>query len=324
MNSTILILFIFVFFVAFLMAAEKIYSRFFDTNNKKIKSSIKELKSLSKDASSQSNAILKDDVKSSDFIEALKKLDLPIINKLELLIIRSGINKNLQDILIYCLIGSLVGFLLSILTNIAWLLAFLVVVLCTLSPIFYLQRMEIKRVELFIKQFPDALDHIARSIKTGNGLVTSIGLVASDLNQPVSSEFRQVFDEINYGLDFNQSLSNLATRVPSNDLNFFVIALLIQRESGGNLTELLSNLSATMRERVKLHGKIQILSAEGRFSAYMLGLLPFAIALLFYLLNPEYMSLLWQTNEGQSMLLVGLILMAFGYAWLMRIVKIEV
>ena len=324
MNSTVLIFLVFIFFVVVIFGAGKIYSTFFDPNNRRIKKSVKEFKTLSKDASSQSSALLKDGDSDGQLIETLKKMDLAVINKLQLLIIRSGVDKSLQDILIFCLLSFVAGLFLCLLGNLSILLSLIVLAGFTLLPVFYLNQKQAKRIALFVRQFPDALDHISRSIKTGNGLITSIGLVASDLSEPVSDEFRQVFEEINYGIDFTQSLSNLATRVPSSDLNFFVIALLIQRESGGNLTELLGNLSATMRERVKLHGKIQTLSAEGRFSAYLLGVLPFIIGVLFYFLNPEYMSLLWQTSTGQNLLGVGLVLMVFGFFWLMNIVKIEV
>jgi len=314
---------VFLVIVGLIFGALKIYTTFFDPKTRQIKKNIKSLKA-SKSNKTNPSLILKDKVSGSHYIEIIKALNWPIINELELLIIRSGSQKDLQDILTYCGLMFLLGFVMSFFFTLTLFLKLIFVSLLTLSPVYYLYQLEHKRIAKFNFQFPDALDHIARSLKSGNGLVASMGLVANDMPSPVSDEFKQAFDEINFGLDFNQSLSNLAARVKSNDLNFFVIALLIQRESGANLTELLANLSATMRDRVKLHGKINTLSAEGKFSGYLLSAFPFIIGLVFYLINPEYMSILWTTSAGRSMCVIGLILMAIGYMWLMRTVKIKV
>lgn len=317
------LLIVFIVIVGLTFSGLKIYTLFFDPKTRRIKKNIKDLK-VSKKNHEIKNQALKDKKSEYVFIEAIKAFNWPMINKLELLIIRSGSEKTLEDILIYCGIMFLVAFVFCFFFTLSFFLKIVFLGLCTSFPIYYLYQLEQKRIIKFNLQFPDALDHISRSLKSGNGLVASMGLVANDMPAPVSDQFRQTFDEINFGLDFNQSLSNLAERVKSNDLNFFVIALLIQRESGANLTELLANLSATMRDRVKLHGKIDTLSAEGKFSGYLLSAFPFIIALVFYLINPEYMSILWTTSAGRSMCVIGLILMSFGYVWLMRIVKIKV
>ncbi|BCX53256.1 hypothetical protein CTYAZ2_28370 [Comamonas testosteroni] len=131
-------------------------------------------------------------------------------------------------------------------------------------------------------------------------------------------------DEINYGTSLQQALNNLGERIPITDLRYFIVAVLIQRESGGNLTEMLSNLSRLIRERLKLHAKIRVLSSEGRMSAWILGLMPFALAALLNVVNPEFMSTLWTDPIGIVILqwLAGL--MVIGLFMLRRIVRIRV
>ena len=133
-----------------------------------------------------------------------------------------------------------------------------------------------------------------------------------------------VHDEINYGTSLQQALLNLGERVPVTDLRYFIVAVLIQRESGGNLTEMLTNLSRLIRERLKLHAKVRVLSAEGRLSAWILGLMPFAVAALLNLLNPEFMSALWTDPMGTSILQWLTFLMVIGVLMLYRIVRIRV
>lgn len=149
-------------------------------------------------------------------------------------------------------------------------------------------------------------------------------MAGEELSEPIAGEFRLVHDEINYGTSLQQALNNLGERIPITDLRYFIVAVLIQRESGGNLTEMLSNLSRLIRERLKLHAKIRVLSSEGRMSAWILGLMPFALAALLNVVNPEFMSTLWTDPIGIVILqwLAGL--MVIGLFMLRRIVRIRV
>lgn len=149
-------------------------------------------------------------------------------------------------------------------------------------------------------------------------------MAGEELSEPIAGEFRLVHDEINYGTSLQQALNNLGERIPITDLRYFIVAVLIQRESGGNLTEMLSNLSRLIRERLKLHAKIRVLSSEGRMSAWIPGLMPFALAALLNVVNPEFMSTLWTDPIGIVILqwLAGL--MVIGLFMLRRIVRIRV
>ena len=142
--------------------------------------------------------------------------------------------------------------------------------------------------------------------------------------EPIAKEFRIVHDEVNFGVELQQALTNLSKRVPLTDLRYFIVSVLIQRESGGNLTEVLGNLSRLIRERLKLMSKVRVLSSEGRLSAWILGIMPFALAGVMYLLNPEFMAPLWSDPIGISIIKYMLILMAFGILILKKIIKIRV
>ena len=181
-----------------------------------------------------------------------------------------------------------------------------------------------RRRQRFEALLPEALDYLARALRAGHGLSVAMGMAAAELPAPVGQEFKVVCDEVAYGLGLDEALSGLAQRIHSPDLDFLVVALLIQRETGGNLTELMSGLSRTIRERMKLMGKVRTLSAEGRFSGLLLGSLPFVLGLVLSALNPGYMAVLWQTEQGQRMLTVGAVLWVLGFAALSRITRIRV
>lgn len=176
----------------------------------------------------------------------------------------------------------------------------------------------------FEAQFPEALDYLSRALRAGQGLSSSLTMVGQEFADPVGREFKKTVDEINFGLDFADALHNMAHRVRSTDLDFFVVAIVIQRESGGNLAELLGGLAQTVRERMKLAGKVRVISAEGRLSGAVLGCLPFILAGLLTTLNPAYMAPLWQSEQGLRLVTVGLVMMALGGLWIWKIVRVRV
>jgi tight adherence protein B len=144
------------------------------------------------------------------------------------------------------------------------------------------------------------------------------------LPNPLGGEFRIAFDEINYGVSMNDALLNLVNRVPVDDVRYFVIAVLIQREAGGNLAEILGNIAGIIRERLKLLAKVRVLSAEGRLSAWILGLLPFIVIAALSVLNPSYCKVFWEDPTGQQIAGLGLGMMFFGILWLRKTVRIHV
>lgn len=192
------------------------------------------------------------------------------------------------------------------------------------TPVLWLSRAADRRRRAFGDKLPEALDYISRSMRAGHSLTSAIGMLGREFKDPIGHEFKTVFDEIGFGIPFKDAIGELADRVQSTDLNFFVISLQIQHETGGNLTELLDGLSNTIRQRIKLRGKIRTLSSEGRASAWVLGSMPFALVAILTLINPGYISQLWTTPEGHKLTLTALGLMAVGFFLLKRIVNFKV
>jgi tight adherence protein B len=203
-----------------------------------------------------------------------------------------------------------------------WALALGVV--AAITPPQYLVHKRAKRLQHLEAQLPEALDLIGRALRAGHSLSSAIQAAGEELPEPIGREFRQVFDEINYGVATQVALENLARRVPSVDVGFFVVSVLIQRETGGNLAEVLDNISGIVRDRLTLFGKVKALSAEGRFSGLVLAMLPFATATLLYLAQPDFMSVLWIEPLGRLMIAVGAVLMVLGGLWMRKIVRIRV
>lgn len=192
------------------------------------------------------------------------------------------------------------------------------------TPLLYVSRKRASRLGQFEKQLPDALDLITRALRSGHAFSSALQMVGDEMAEPIAGEFRVVHDEVNFGVSLQQALTNLSVRVPITDLRYFIVSVLIQRDSGGNLTEVLGNLSRLIRERLKLLSKVRVLSSEGRLSAWILGIMPFALAGVMYLVNPEFMAPLWNDPIGISIIKYMLILMVFGAFILRKIIKIHV
>jgi tight adherence protein B len=149
-------------------------------------------------------------------------------------------------------------------------------------------------------------------------------MVGDEMKDPIGQEFRTLFDETNYGVPQQEALLRLADRVPVPDLGYFVVAVMIQRESGGNLAELLEKIGSIVRERLKLLGSVRTMSAEGRLSAWILIALPFVTGALINIITPDFMKILWTDPAGQQLAGGALVIMAIGVAWMRNIIQIRV
>jgi tight adherence protein B len=192
------------------------------------------------------------------------------------------------------------------------------------APYGVLLRTRSARMKQIEAQLPEAADFLARALRAGHSFGNVLRRVGEEMPEPIGSEFKATYEEINYGAPMNEALHNLAQRIPLTDLRYLVLAVLIQRESGGNLAELLGNVSRLTRARMKLQGQVRVLSAEGRMSAWVLGLLPFAMLVLMSLMNYSYISLLWTDPAGITMLWCGAGAMAVGAFWMRNVVRIRV
>ena len=191
-------------------------------------------------------------------------------------------------------------------------------------PFAWLRRKWKTRMLRFQRRLPDALDLIARALKAGHAFSQGMRMVADEFEDPIGPEFEKTLDEINFGVAADQALRNLARRVACPDLKFFVVSVNIQRETGGNLAEIVTNIAGLVRERFKLKGRVRVLSAEGRLSAYVLLALPFAIAFIIKLINPDYMDLLFETEQGRVLSTAALGMMCAGAVVIRRMIKIKV
>jgi tight adherence protein B len=191
-------------------------------------------------------------------------------------------------------------------------------------PFFVLSLKRTRRLRTFEEQFPEGLDLIARALKAGHAFATGLKMVAEEMPEPVGPEFRKTFDEQNFGLPLKDALDNLTQRVPLLDVRFFATAVLIQRETGGNLSEILENLAHVVRERFKILRQVRVYTAHGRFTGYVLLALPAVLCIALSFINPEHMNLLFRERMGQMMLLGALVLQTVGYLWIRQVIKIEV
>jgi tight adherence protein B len=206
----------------------------------------------------------------------------------------------------------------------AWPVTVALALLAAWLPFLYVARARTLRLRAIENRLPDAIDLLGRALRAGHAFQAAIQMVGDEMPGAIGVEFRTLFDEINFGVPLQDALLNLVGRVPSTDLRYFVVAVLIQRESGGNLAELLDNISAIVRARIKLLGQVHALSAEGRLSGIVLGVMPFAMALLIYLINPDFMRTLWVDPVGQRLIGTALVLMALGGLWMRRIIRIHI
>jgi tight adherence protein B len=181
-----------------------------------------------------------------------------------------------------------------------------------------------RRMRAFEEAFPEALDLMARALKAGHAFATGLKMVADEMPEPVGPEFRKTFDEQNFGLPLKDALASLTTRVPILDVRFFATAVLIQRETGGNLAEILENLGHVVRERFKILRQVRVYTAHGRLTGYVLLALPAFLAIALAFINPDHMQLLFRERLGHQLLATAAVMQIIGYFWIKQVVKIEV
>ena len=191
-------------------------------------------------------------------------------------------------------------------------------------PFVVLMRKRTVRLRKFEEQFPEALDLLSRAIKAGHAFQTAMGMVAEEGAEPMGPEFKKTFEEQNYGLPLKDALNNLAIRMPLLDVRFFVTAVLIQRETGGNLSEILDNLAYVVRERFKILRQVRVYTAHGRMTGYVLLALPAFLAVALMFINPDHMNTLFTERAGKLMIAATVVMQTIGYIWIRKIVTIEV
>lgn len=244
--------------------------------------------------------------------------------RLDAMIRQAGMQTSVGVLLLIAAVCAAISYHLTHIASGNFFISIVPAVMTGYAPFFWIRRRRNKRMQKFQRQLPEALDLVARALKAGHAFTHGMRLVADEFDDPIGSEFAITLDEINFGIDMDIALENLTARVDCPDLKFFIVSVNIQRETGGNLAEIIANISSLIRERFKLHGKIRVLAAEGKLTAYILLALPMCVGLVINLINPEYMSLLYTTATGKSVMTMAIIMMGVGAAVMKKLITIKV
>ncbi len=287
---------------------------------------VQRVKEFSEDARVQQKDLIPQILRDNNLskIPSLNKLleKLNLSKKLHKLLEQSGSKMKVGQLILLMLIMAMLGYLIGLkMANPIIKLAFFF--LFGSLPLVSIHMQCKRRLKAFIHAFPDAIDMMVSAIKAGHAFNQAMKLVGDEAPDPVGVEFKKTFEQYNLGINLKEALLNLSNRVDSLDLKLFVTAILLQRETGGNLTEILDNMSYTIRERFKLIGQIKTYTAQGRMSAWILGTLPLAFVLIISALNPGYLEPLFKDKLGHYVIAIAAFMQVVGFLFIQRIVRIK-
>ncbi len=245
-------------------------------------------------------------------------------SKLALLIEQSGVSTTPGAIIVISFLAASVSALVTAIFVPYLIIVPVVALVAGFAPFGWLRWKRGARLRKFEEQFPEALDVLSRAVRAGHAFQSALGMAADELSWPVGPELKKAFEQQNFGLPLRDALTQLSERVPILDVKFFVTAVLIQRDTGGNLAEILDNLAHVVRERFKILRQVRVHTAHGKFTGFvLLGLPPF-LAIALTLINPEHMAPLFREHLGHIMLEGVLVMQVIGYFWIRKVMKIEV
>jgi len=251
-------------------------------------------------------------------------MELPVLGRLQLAMQQAAIKMRPEILLLISFAVAFFVFLILLMAYTPLLLALALGAVAGSVPLAVVAYRRSRRLSKIEEQFPESIDMLARAVRAGHAFTTGLELIAKELPEPVSGEFRITYDQQNFGLPVKDALHNLAVRVPLPDVRFFVTALQIQRESGGNLAEILDNLSAVIRERFKILRQVRVFTAQGRMTLYILMGLPPGFTLMMFALNRSYMMPLFTETSGHWALGLAASAQLIGFLIIRRIIRIKV
>lgn len=274
---------------------------------------------------------------ADDELALLRDQQLSDIPLLDSILRRSSRISELQDMLVQgaldlragnflgvsALAGVVTGFLAYFLSGrgeVGWI----AVPIGAVLPYAYASVRRTRRFEKFEELFPEAIDTLARAVRAGHAFTTALELITNEVAEPVAGEFRQLFEEQKFGMPVRDALMNLTERVPLVDVKFFVTAVMLQRETGGNLAEILDNLSYVIRERFKIQRQVRVYTAQGRLTMALLMAMPPIIVTVMYMLNPDFIHPLFADPIGHALVVGGITLQTVGYFVIRKIIRIQV
>jgi tight adherence protein B len=244
--------------------------------------------------------------------------------KLRRLIMQAGKNWTVGSVVFGSLLAFFVVTWLGSMVMPAFVFAFVLGLVVSILPFGYLHLKRDIRFRRCDSLLPETIDLMSRALQAGHGVTAAIEMASQEIAEPVASEFRTVFEEQNLGLPLREALLNLAERLPLDDVRFLVTAILVQKETGGNLAEILERTAVLLRERMRLKGQLRIYTAQGRLTGWFLCLLPFILFFLISIVNPGYEKMLWTNPLGRHLVYAGLIMLGIGIYSIRKIVEVKV
>src|SRR2546425_3273142 len=246
------------------------------------------------------------------------------ISALQEMLSQGDVNVRAGNFLIFCLLAAVVFGVAFMIVGGSVLFGWAGLVLGFFIPYAYASHRRARRFQRFEEKFPEAIDTLARAVRAGHAFTTALEMIANEIAEPVAGEFRQLFEEQKFGLPVRDALLNLADRIPLVDVKFFVTAVMLQRETGGNLAEILDNLSYVIRERFKILRQVRVHTAQGRLTMVLLMALPPTIVVVMLTLNPGFIRPLFTDPMGHILIVAGIVLQTVGYFFIRRIIRIQV
>lgn len=299
-------------------------SRDTDEYRRRIDDRLKQLVQERGGASQREMQLLKEELLSTVPAFHRTLIRFEVFNKLQGILRQADQTITVYRFITYSLIGGLVGGLLIFFFSGSLMAMLIVAVVLMIAPLMWVLNKRRRRFNSFLEQLPDALELMVRSLQAGHSFSSALQMVATEMPEPIAREFGKTYEEQNLGLNIKSALENMVERVPILDLKLCVTAVLIQREIGGNLSEVLRNISHTIRERFRIQGEIRVKSAQARLSGYIVSALPFFLFFWINLVNPAYMKSLYDHPNGYYILGGGIVMQVVGWLIIRKIVNIEV
>ena len=259
-------------------------------------------------------------------VPAINRLlvQVPLAARLHIFIEQAGMQITVAMVVLISLASAFFVLLLGLLLFVPPLLAILLAVGAGSIPFFVISVKRQRRFAKFAEIFPDAIDMLARAVRAGHAFTTGLEMMSREMPEPLASEFRTTYEQQNFGMPIREALHNLSVRMPLPDVRFFVSALQIQRESGGNLAEILTNLAQVIRERFKILRQVRVFTAQGRMTRYILMALAPGFGLIIFFANPKYLAPLWTDPLGRKWLVIAAILQVIGLMLTRKIIRIKI
>jgi tight adherence protein B len=246
------------------------------------------------------------------------------VTVLQEMLTQGDVDVRAGNFLVFCMASAIVFGLAFMVAGGSLMFGWAGLVLGFFIPYAYASHRRAKRFQRFEEKFPEAIDTLARAVRAGHAFTTALEMIANEISEPVAGEFRQLFEEQKFGLPVRDALINLAERIPLVDVKFFVTAVMLQRETGGNLAEILDNLSYVIRERFKILRQVRVHTAQGRLTMVLLMALPPTMVVVMLVLNPGFIRPLFTDPLGHILIVGGIVLQTVGYFFIRRIIRIQV